>query len=165
MRLFILLVTIPLIEIALFVKVGGWLTLGPTLAIVLGTAVLGAWLVRRQGRRVVTELRGAIRDMRDPLSPLAHGAMIVIAGILLMTPGFLTDAAGFALLVPALRQAAIRAVAARVTLASAARAGSAGRRAARGPAVIDADFVDVTPGAPRGAGRAPGAPPSGWTRH
>ena len=163
MRLFVVLLAIPLVEIALFVKVGGWLTLWPTLAIVLGTAALGAWLVRRQGRRVVLELRHALRDMRDPLSPLAHGAMIVIAGILLMTPGFLTDAVGFALLVPAVRQAAIRAVAARVTLA--AGAGTARGRTARGPVVIDADFVDVTPEAPPGPDAGRGTRPSGWTKH
>ena len=85
MWLLIAFIAVPLIEIGLFIQVGGWLTLWPTLAIVLGTGILGTWLVRQQGLRVLEELRGSLRDMRDPLSPLAHGAMILFAGALLLT--------------------------------------------------------------------------------
>jgi UPF0716 protein FxsA len=90
-------VAVPLIEIGLFIKVGGWLTLWPTLGIVLLTGIIGTFLVRQQGLKVLGELRKSMSTMRDPLSPLAHGAMILFAGALLLTPGFFTDAVGFAL--------------------------------------------------------------------
>ncbi|MDZ4135722.1 MAG: FxsA family protein [Paracoccaceae bacterium] len=158
MWLFMLFIAVPLIEIGLFIKVGGWLTLWPTLAIVLATGILGTLLVKRQGLRVIEELRGSLREARDPLSPLAHGAMILFAGALLLTPGFFTDAIGFLLLIPALRRGVIRAIAARITVVGAA--GSAGPppghdRAGNG--VIDVEYKDVTP--------PDGQEPSGWTRH
>lgn len=108
MWLFALFILVPLIEIALFIQVGGWLTLWPTLAIVVATAVIGTWLVRQQGARVMRDMQRAMEELGDPLAPLAHGAMILFAGALLLTPGFLTDAVGFALLVPAVRKAVMR---------------------------------------------------------
>ncbi len=103
MWLFAIFVLLPLIEISLFITIGGWLTLWPTLAIVLGTAMLGTWLIRRQGAMTMLELRRALSEMRDPSRPLADGAMILLAGALLVTPGFLTDTIGLLLLVPAVR--------------------------------------------------------------
>ena len=108
MWLFVIFVLVPLIEIALFIQVGGWLTLWPTLAIVVATAVAGTALVRRQGLQVLGQAQRALDELGDPLAPLAHGAMILFAGALLLTPGFLTDAVGFALLVPAVRVALLR---------------------------------------------------------
>ena len=157
MWLFAIIVAIPLIEIALFVEIGGWLTLWPTLAIVIGTGVLGTWLVRRQGVAVLRDLTMALREMRDPVAPLAHGGMILFAGALLLTPGFFTDAVGFLLLVPAIRERAIRAVAARI----AAKGGPDRRRPASGPVVIEGEYVDVS----REGGRNGAREPSGWTKH
>lgn len=158
MWLFIIFIFVPLIEIVLFIKVGGWLTLWPTLAIVFGTGILGTALVRRQGRQVLRELQGSLRTMRDPVSPLAHGAMIVLAGVLLVTPGFFTDALGFALLIPALRRAVMRAVAARLTVVTA----TGGRPPPQAKSdVIDAEYTDVTVD----QRREPGQKPSGWTEH
>ena len=108
MRLFLLFLTVPLCEIALFIQVGGAIGLGLTLVIVILTAVLGAVLVRSQGLLVLTELRGSLRDLKDPTEPLAHGAMILFSGALLLTPGFLTDSIGLSLMVPAVRRAAFR---------------------------------------------------------
>lgn len=153
---------VPLIEIALFIQVGGWLTLWPTLAIVVLTAVAGAALVRRQGTAVLDELRTEGALLRDPVSPLAHGAMILFAGALLLTPGFFTDAVGFALLVPALRRRVIALVAARMTVVTA----GPGRRPATGEGVIDGDFVVLDPEPQDGTRREPPAGGgSGWTRH
>ena len=70
MWLFGLFVAVPLIEIALFITVGGWLTLWPTLAIVVLTAVIGSWVVRRQGAAALAELQRAMSDLRDPGRPL-----------------------------------------------------------------------------------------------
>lgn len=95
---------IPLIEIALFIQVGGLLGLLPTLLIVVVTAVLGAYLVRSQGLAVLRTVMTSLSALQDPREPLAHGAMILFSGALLLTPGFFTDAVGFALLVPGVRQ-------------------------------------------------------------
>jgi UPF0716 protein FxsA len=79
MWLFVVFVLVPIIEIALFIKVGGLIGLWPTLAI------------------------GG-----DPISPIAHGALILVAGVLLLTPGFFTDSLGLALLIPPVRVQVIR---------------------------------------------------------
>ena len=160
MWLFIPFVAIPLIEIALFVTIGGWLTLWPTLAIVLGTAILGTALVRQQGRMAMAEIRGSLQGMRDPTQPLADGAMILVAGVLLVTPGFLTDTIGFLLLVPGIRAALMRAAGRRVRVRS---VGFGASRPAARPDVIDGEFEEVVP-PKRPTHPSPGGP-SGWTRH
>ena len=104
MWLFAAFVIVPLIEIALFIQVGGLIGLWPTLAIVVVTALIGSNLVRHQGRSALVDLQSSFSTMRDPTGPLAHGAMILFSGALLLTPGFFTDAVGFALLIPQVRQ-------------------------------------------------------------
>lgn len=99
-----LFLVVPVLEIALFVFVGGRIGLGPTLAIVVLTAVIGSWLVAHQGSRTWLEFQTQLARGELPAAPLAHGAMILVAGALLLTPGFLTDLVGFALLVPAVRE-------------------------------------------------------------
>ena len=100
MWLLLAFIAVPLIEIALFIQVGGMIGLWPTLAIVILTALLGTWLLRMQGAAALTDLRRSFSEVEDPSEPLAHGAMILFAGALLLTPGFFTDAVGFALLTP-----------------------------------------------------------------
>src|SRR6056297_2396866 len=107
MWLFVPFVVVPLVEIGLFIQVGGFIGLWPTLLIVVLTAMLGTYLVRSQGAMALSEVRSSFNDLRDPTEPLAHGAMILFAGALLLTPGFFTDAVGFALLTPPFRRAAI----------------------------------------------------------
>ncbi len=157
MWLFVIFVLVPLIEIALFIQVGGWLTLWPTLAIVVATAVVGTALVRRQGVQVLHSAQKALDELGDPLAPLAHGAMILFAGALLLTPGFLTDAVGFALLVPAVRVALLRWV-----IRNRLHVHVMGARPAPRPRddVIEPDFRDETQGPPPRGDR----PPSGWVR-
>lgn len=120
MWLLAIFIAIPLIEIALFIQVGGWLTLWPTLAIVIATAMLGTALVQRQGRKALNDLRRAVNDLRDPSDPLGHGVMIVLAGILLLTPGFLTDGLGFLLLIPKVRDLVIATVRRNVSITTVA---------------------------------------------
>ena len=103
MPLFLLFLAVPLIEIALFIQVGGWIGLWPTLLIVVLTAIAGTYLVRSQGGQAMNQMRRSFDELRDPTEPLAHGAMILFSGALLLTPGFFTDAVGFALLVPPVR--------------------------------------------------------------
>lgn len=97
-------VVIPLIEIALFIVVGERLGLGWTLLIVLGTAILGAQLVGAQGRAVWQRTRAAMLAGQFPGAELAHGAMVLFGGALLLTPGFFTDGVGLLLMVPPVRE-------------------------------------------------------------
>jgi UPF0716 protein FxsA len=156
MRLFLLFLIVPLIEIALFIQVGGIIGLGWTLLIVVLTAILGTFLVRSQGLAVLAKLRVSMEELRDPTEPLVHGAMILFSGALLLTPGFFTDAVGFCLLVPGIRRMLFNAIRARFTL-SEVRYGT-GERPQDRPDIVDAEFEDLGP--EKGKDR-----PSGWTRH
>ena len=103
MWLFVLFVTVPIIEIALFIQIGGEIGLLSTLGIVIATAFLGTYLVRKQGLSALLQLKNNVETLENPIAPLAHGIMILLAGALLLTPGFFTDAVGFSLLVPNIR--------------------------------------------------------------
>jgi len=149
MPLFLLLVAVPIIEIALFIEVGGWLGFWPTLAIVLLTAAAGTYLLRQQGLATLGELQRRLAEGEDPSPVLAHGAMILIAGVLLLTPGFFTDALGLALLAAPVRDAVIRYVRARMTVVSGGvhmRWGNAPPPAAD---TIDGEYEVVEPGGGR----------------
>ena len=153
MRLFLLFLAVPLIEIALFVQIGGAIGLLWTLAIVVITAVLGTYLVRSQGLAVLSQLQGSMAELKDPTEPLAHGAMILFSGALLLTPGFFTDAVGFAFMVPAIRHAVFQFLRNRVNVQSF----SYGTAPDTDSGIIDAEFEEIDPQKPSG--------PSGWTQH
>lgn len=160
MWLFAVFLGLPLIEIGLFVTVGGWLGLVWTLAIVIGTGVLGVWIMRRQGQRAAGDLRRAVLDRKDPLKVLAGDVLTVLAGALLVLPGFLTDTLGLLLLLPVTQRLIGLLVARRAMQAVAARATRPGRFASgphRPADIIDATWEELPPD--------PKAPPSGWTRH
>ena len=108
MRLFLLLVAVPIIEIALFIEVGGWLGTWPTIGIVVLTAFLGSMMLRQQGLKALGDIQGRLMAGDDPGQMLADGAMILVSGVLLLTPGFFTDAIGFLLLIPGVRSAIFR---------------------------------------------------------
>jgi len=146
MWLFLAFLAVPLIEIALFINVGGAIGLWPTLGIVVLTAILGTWLVRSQGLMALGQVQKAFGQMENPTEPLAHGAMILFSGALLLTPGFFTDAVGFALLVPGVRSAVFRWVSARVQVVEVNSGMSSGFSRPRSEdGVIDGEFTDVTP--------------------
>jgi UPF0716 protein FxsA len=157
MWLLLLFLAVPLVEIALFIQIGGLIGLWPTLAIVVLTAIAGTWLVRTQGISEMTRLRASFSDLRDPTEPLAHGAMILCAGALLLTPGFFTDAVGLALLTPPVRRAVLRYLRSRFTVET-FEYGTTPREP--GPDIIDGEWEEVSP-----TSRRPTHHPSGWTRH
>jgi len=97
-------VLVPIAEIVLFYYVGTWLGILPTIALVVVTAIVGSWLVSEQGKNTWVQLQTEIVQGGVPDVPIVHGAMILVAGALLLTPGFLTDAVGLALLIPAVRE-------------------------------------------------------------
>lgn len=154
-----LFLLLPLIEIALFVVVGGWLGLWPTLGLVVGAALLGGWLIRRQGREAMQQIQRAANGFGDPLAPVAHGAMLVIAGILLMLPGFFSDLLALPLLIAPLRRAVLRGLAARVTVVGVGAAAGGGRSAH--DIVIEGEAVEIDAEAPALPRRDA---PSGWVR-
>lgn len=170
MWLFVAFLAVPLIEIALFIQVGGAIGLFPTLAIVVLTAILGTYLVRAQGFAAMAGLRQSFSQMSDPTEHLAHGAMILFAGALLLTPGFFTDAFGFALLTPPFRLAVIKYARGRVKVQgfTAGQAGAAaGRGAQSGAETVDGDYVDLDTQSDfdPDTGKKPTHSPSGWTKH
>ena len=102
--LFALFVAVPLIEIALFIQIGGVIGLVPTLVIVVGTALAGSYLLRQQGLRVFSDAQQRIQRGELPVDEMLHGVFLAAAGVLLLTPGFLTDTLGLLLFVPPARQ-------------------------------------------------------------
>ncbi len=171
MWLLLAFVAVPLIEIALFIQVGGAIGLWPTLGVVVLTAIIGTWLMRAQGQLAMNNLRRSFSQLDDPSEPLAHGAMILIAGVLLLTPGFFTDALGFALLAPPVRTQVFNWVRKRVHVTRFEMGQRPGPRdvypdpragnetGSDGGEVIDGEFTEI----PRG--KSPNHPGSGWTRH
>ncbi len=149
MYLFLAFLLVPIIEIALFIQVGGLIGLWPTLAIVVLTAFLGTALVRTQGRMALGELQRTFNNLDDPTEPLAHGAMIILSGVLLLTPGFFTDAVGFALLIPGLRVAVFRYLKSKVTVTHFQMGTGAQFHQRNDPFgqddVIDGEFTEVHP--------------------
>lgn len=156
MWLLLAFIAVPLIEIALFIQVGGAIGLWPTLAIVLLTAFVGSWLVRSQGAREMQNLRTSFSDLRDPTEPLANGAMILFSGALLLTPGFFTDILGLALLMPPVRAAVYKWGKSRVKVAQFQMGPTQGQQQRPSETIIDGDFEDIT--------QKSDGKPSGWTR-
>lgn len=167
-------IAVPLIEIALFIQVGGLIGLWPTLLIVVVTAIAGTAMVRSRGAHALAELKGSLRDLRDPAEPLAKGAMVLFSGALLLTPGFFTDAVGFALLVPAVQKRVFKELRARVRVETMTYGdprrpqgpdGPGGARTRRDPGrpgldgVIEGEAQEVDIPEPD-----PNRAPSGWTR-
>jgi UPF0716 protein FxsA len=99
-RLLLLFTIVPLVELFLLVKLGTVVGVGPTVALVIFTGILGAWLARQQGLGVLRRLSEDLAKGRLPAEALIDGLLILIAGAVLLTPGLLTDALGFLLLVP-----------------------------------------------------------------
>ncbi|MBU1001852.1 MAG: FxsA family protein [Proteobacteria bacterium] len=102
-RLFLAFATVPLIEIYLLMKVGSAIGAEATIAIVLITGFAGAWLARAQGVSVLNKMRADMNRGIPPTGQLVDAALILVAGVFLLTPGFATDIAGLLLLIPPVR--------------------------------------------------------------
>ncbi len=154
MWLIVLILALPLVEIGLFVTLGGAIGLWPTLIWVVLAAVLGIIVLKGVASLGPIALSRNLKEFGDPLSPLAHRLLVVLAGGLLLIPGFFTDFIGILLLIPPVRTVAIRLIARRFHVAP--------LRTGGGP-------VDLAEGEWREV-QDPGAansdrPPSQWTRH
>ncbi len=144
----LLMIAVPIAEIAVFIEVGGFLGLWPTLVTVILTAMAGTALLRHQGLATLLKAQESLARGRFPIDQVFDGLCLLFAGALLLTPGFITDAAGLLLFVPAAR-AAVRKRAGRYLTATGrvemyadAPAPGAGRK---GATVIEGDYHEVSP--------------------
>lgn len=133
MWLLIAFVVWPLAEIALFVEIGGRIGVPATLLWVVAGAMLGVAAVRGLGARTMAATIAAIEGLRDPARPIAEGTLGMLGAVLLILPGFLSDAVGLALLLPPVRAALV------------ARLRRSRREDREGPVVIATDYRDVSP--------------------
>lgn len=101
--LLVFFIIVPIVEIVLLIEIGGAIGAGATLLLILATAVAGVGLVRLQGMSVLREAQRELGAGRAPAKELAHGALLLLAGLLLIVPGFFTDFIGFLLLLPPFR--------------------------------------------------------------
>lgn len=140
--LFIIFLLVPLFEIYLLLEVGSVIGVGWTIFAVVFTAILGAALVRRQGFSTVNRIRTQMDQGQLPAVELFEGVFLLVAGALLLTPGFFTDAVGFACLTPPFRRAVIHYLIRRGTIV----------------------YSHGEAGGPRQSGPAPGEPLEGQYR-
>ena len=101
--LVLLFIVVPIAELALIIQVGGLIGFWPTLALLIADSILGAWLMRNQGRVAWRRFNEAIRDSRVPAREVADGVLVIFGGALLLTPGFITDIFGMLFLIPPTR--------------------------------------------------------------
>jgi len=107
-QLLLLFTLMPLIELAVMIKVGGIIGVGPTIAMVLAAGVLGAALARHEGLRTLHGVRADLEAGRLPGDRMVDALLILVAGVLLVAPGFVTDVIALLLLIPPVRALARR---------------------------------------------------------
>lgn len=103
LKLFILFTIIPIVELYLLIKIGGMIGALNTVLIILFTAVIGAYLAKTQGFRVIRKINQALNEGRLPARELLDGMVVLLGGFTLLTPGFLTDFIGLSMLFPPTR--------------------------------------------------------------
>lgn len=150
-RLALLFIAVPLLELALLIQVGRWTGIWTTVGLVFLTGILGAALARAEGLRTLWSFRADVARGRIPGQALQDGLAILVGGALLLTPGFVTDVVGFALLFPPTRRALQAAVRRRLR-----------RAMEEGSVRVVTPFGPFGPGSP--GHDAGGAAPAGETR-
>lgn len=140
-----LFLAVPAAEIYLFVEVGSqigaWLTIG----MIFATALVGGAILRQQGRQMIARAREQVAKDKLPVAEFAHGAVLVLAAFLLLTPGFITDVLGALLLVPVLRRLVLSTILVAIrTRIHKFEAWGGHSDASHGDTVIDGDFKDIS---------------------
>lgn len=145
----LLFLCLPIAEIAVFIKAGEIIGIGWTIAIIVLTALIGTALLRRQGLKVLSQTQQKLDRGELPVGELFDGFCLLVAGALLLTPGFITDIIGLALFVPPLRMLLGTVILSRFVKHPGTRVWVNGEEVGpgRGPGgnVIDGDYTDVTP--------------------
>ena len=106
--LFLLFILLPIMEIMVFIKVGGLIGALNTVALIVLSSLLGMALIRRQGLRTMVNVRAQMAQRKQPAQGMLEGCLIALGGVLLIVPGFITDTAGLFLQLPFVRQLIIR---------------------------------------------------------
>lgn len=152
MKLVVLLflIAVPLAEIAAFIAVGDVIGILPTIALVILGTIIGIALLKRQGLAALERARRSAEAGEAPVGPVVDGVCLLVAGVLLLIPGLITDVAGFLLLAPPVRHALGYWIVARVRESGAIRVWTAGSPAPPGgrpggSKTIDGEYEDVTP--------------------
>ncbi|MFD2926206.1 FxsA family protein [Halobacillus naozhouensis] len=101
--LFLLIIIIPALEIALFIWAGQIIGAWWVILLIITTGVIGAWLAKQQGLETIRKVQSSVGVGQEPADALLDGACILVGSVLLLTPGFITDATGFLLLLPRTR--------------------------------------------------------------
>ncbi|MBZ5739850.1 FxsA family protein [Nocardioides mangrovi] len=144
--LFVLFIVVPLVEIYVLVQVGQVIGAGWTILLLVADALLGTWLMRREGARAWRTLREAVEQGRMPATELADGALILFGGALMLAPGFVTDVFGILLILPFTRpffRRLLSAFVARRLVVNVTRPGTQGRGPESGPGpVVRGEVVD-----------------------
>ncbi len=144
--IFLTLLGVPLIEIGVFIEVGGYIGLWMTLVLIVATALAGTALLRHQGMATLARARAGLARGRVPVREVADGFCLLVAGALLLTPGFVTDAAGVLLLIPPARRLILHWVLRRM-MAAGRITTSLQDRAARGSgvdgSVIEGEYTEL----------------------
>lgn len=141
------MIAMPIIEIAVFIEAGGVIGLWPTLGVVVLTAFIGTALLRHQGLATLARVRTSMEAGRLPVAELFDGLCLLIAGVLLLTPGFVTDGLGLLLFAPPLRTLLRTALARHMTV-RAHMHGPAGPAARAQPTIIEGEFQEIDPDGP-----------------
>ena len=138
--LFLVFLLVPIIEIYLLIQVGGLIGALPTVAMVVLTAVVGSALIRRQGFSTLERARQGMAAGQVPAMEMMEGVALVIAGALLLTPGFFTDAIGFLLLIPAFRRWVIRNALRSAVIVQMQRPTQPGGPSGQGPRTFEGEY-------------------------
>jgi UPF0716 protein FxsA len=131
------LVSIPLAELYVLLEIGRSIGAGTTIALVVLTAVLGAWLLRWQGLATIARAQAVLKAGELPAVELVEGLILLLTGVMLLTPGFITDAIGFMCLLPAVRRHIARGFAARMIVRNVQHRRAGGRADAH---TIDGEY-------------------------
>lgn len=182
MRLSWVFMLLPIIEIALFVIIGGEIGVLATLAWLFLAGLAGMALIRRQGAQAALELQLSLQQMRGTGTPVAERSLLMIAGVLLVIPGFFTDFLAGLLLIPPVRKQIVKQIAARTVVTGAGFGFGGAQTRYHDAGVIDGEYViqddpyvpqsdtslprpDADGRGGTGAGSDKGDGHSGWTRH
>ncbi|WKA56164.1 FxsA family protein [Planococcus shixiaomingii] len=95
---FLALVIVPTLELALLIWAGGKIGFFPTIAIIVATGLVGAYLAKKKGLKAIRDVQEALNNFQAPADQLISAAFVLVGGILLLTPGFISDAVGFSML-------------------------------------------------------------------
>ena len=150
MPLLALLLLVPVLaEITVFIVVGRWIGVLATLVLFIAIGVIGSLLLKRQGMRALREMQAALARGEPPAEPVAHAALLVLAALLLIFPGFLSDLMALPLLLPPVRRLVIRWLGVQAKRRGGFTVWPGGRgpggQGMGGGTVIDADYTEVRP--------------------